>query len=518
MRTILSLCLLLLAIATQAQQNKFSQARKLQIAEFAIQQLYVDTVNEERLVESAIIEMLRQLDPHSTYANAEEVKRLNEPLQGNFDGIGIQFNMNEDTLMVIQPVSGGPSEKAGILAGDRIITVNDTTIAGVKMSTEEIMRRLRGPKGTNVDLGVLRRGIGEMLRFTVTRDKIPVHSIDAVYMYPDHVGYVRINNFGATTVDEFADALKRLKRQGMRDLVLDLQGNGGGYLNAAVGLANEFLEKGEMIVYTEGRRAPRNEFRALGNGRMRRGRLVVLVDDFTASASEIVTGAVQDWDRALVVGRRTFGKGLVQRPIELPDGSMIRLTIARYYTPSGRCIQKPYDNPDNYNADLINRYNRGEMTNADSIHFPESQRHATLKRGRTVYGGGGIMPDYFVPLDTTRYTPYHRQLVAKGAVIKATLDYVDRHRAELLRTYKKFDNFLHEFTVSEELSNRLIADGNEAGVKYNEAEYAKSKPVIDLQLKALIARDLWDMSAYYRIINEGDPVVQKALELLKTMP
>lgn len=515
MKKILIFCLLLAAIGTQAQQQQnFTPARKLQIAEFAIQQLYVDTVNENKLVESAIIEMLRQLDPHSTYANAEEVKKLNEPLQGNFEGIGVQFNMNEDTLMVIQPVPGGPSEKAGILAGDRIIAVNDTAIAGVKMSTDEIMRRLRGPKGSKVDLGVLRRGIGETLHFVVTRDKIPVHSIDAVYMYPGHVGYVRINNFGATTLDEFSDALKQLKRKGMKDLLLDLQGNGGGYLNAAVGLANEFLEKGEMIVYTEGRRAPRNEFRALGNGRMREGRLVVLVDDFTASASEIVTGAVQDWDRALVVGRRTFGKGLVQRPLDLPDGSMIRLTVARYYTPSGRCIQKPYDNLDNYNADLINRYNRGEMTNADSIHFPESQKYTTLKLGRTVYGGGGIMPDYFVPLDTTRYTNYHRQLVAKGAVIKATLDFVDQHRAEMLKTYKKFADYERSFTIPESLSRQLIADGNESGAKYNEEEYGKSKPLIDLQLKALIARDLWGMSEYYQVINQSDPVVQKALELL----
>lgn len=515
MKKIATLCLLLFAIGMQAQQPAgFTPARKLQIAEFAIQQLYVDTVNEEKLVESAIIEMLKQLDPHSTYADAEEVKKLNEPLQGNFEGIGIQFNMNEDTLMVIQPVSGGPSEKVGILAGDRIIAVNDTAIAGVKMNTDEIMRRLRGPKGSEVKLGVLRRGIGETLTFIVKRDKIPVHSIDAAYMYPGHIGYVRINNFGATTLDEFSDALKKLKRQGMADLILDLQGNGGGYLNAAVGLANEFLEKGEMIVYTEGRRAPRNEFKALGNGRMRTGRLVVLVDEFTASASEIVTGAVQDWDRALVVGRRTFGKGLVQRPLDLPDGSMIRLTVARYYTPSGRCIQKPYDNPDNYNADLINRYNRGEMTNADSIHFPESQKYTTHKLARTVYGGGGIMPDYFVPIDTTRYTNYHRQLVAKGAVIKATLHYVDEHRDELKNTYKRFADFDRSFTIPESLSQQLIAYGNESGAKYDEEEYRKSQPLIDLQLKALIARDIWDMNEYYYVINQDDPVVKKALELL----
>lgn len=513
-KNLLLLVLLLVTVCVQAQRD-FTPARKLQIAEFAIQQLYVDTVNEEKIVEAAIVEMLRQLDPHSTYANAEEVKKLNEPLQGNFEGIGVQFNMNGDTLMVIQPVSGGPSEKAGIMAGDRIISVNDTAIAGVKMKTEEIMRRLRGPKGSKVKLGVLRRGIQEVLTFMVTRDKIPVHSIDAVYMYPNKIGYVRINNFAATTLDEFAQALKTLQKNGMKDLILDLQGNGGGYLSAAVGLANEFLEKDEMIVYTEGRRAPRSEFKAKGNGRFREGRLVVLIDEYTASASEIVTGSVQDWDRALVVGRRSFGKGLVQRPIDLPDGSMIRLTIARYYTPSGRCIQKPYDNIENYNHDLINRYNKGEMTNADSIHFPESQKYTTKKQQRTVYGGGGIMPDYFVPIDTTLYTDYHRQLVAKGAVIKATLHYVDEHRDELKTRYKSFADFEKDFVIPQSLSEQLLAYGKEAGVKYNEEEYKKSLPVINLQLKALIARDIWDMSEYYKIINQNDPVVQKALQLLE---
>ena len=504
----------LTSVAAQTKEQETAAVRKLGIAQYAVSHLYVDSVDLTKITEGAIKGMLSTLDPHSTYTNAAETKAMNEPLEGNFDGIGVQFNMLDDTLLVIQTVDKGPSQKAGILAGDRIVRVNDTVIAGVKMPQTEIMKRLRGKKGTTVHLGIRRTGVAEEIQFDVVRDKIPVHSIDAVYMYPEHIGYVRINNFGATTLDEFADALKQLKRKGMKDLILDLQGNGGGYLNAAVGLANEFLEKGEMIVYTEGRRVPRNEFRALGNGRMRSGRLVVLVDDFTASASEIVTGAVQDWDRALVVGRRTFGKGLVQRPLDLPDGSMIRLTVARYYTPTGRCIQKPYDNPDNYNADLINRYNRGEMTNADSIHFPQSQKYTTLKLGRTVYGGGGIMPDYFVPLDTTRYTNYHRQLVAKGAVIKATLDYVDQHRAEMLKTYKKFADYERSFAISESLSRQLIDDGNESGATYNETEYQKSKPLIDLQLKALIARDLWGMNEYYQVINQSDPVVLKALELL----
>ena len=389
-------------------QNKIlnSPARKLQLAEFAIANLYVDDVDEDKLVEDAIINMLEELDPHSTYSDAEEVKKLNEPLVGNFDGIGVQFNMATDTLFIIQPVSGGPSEKVGILAGDRIIEVNDTVIAGVKMSTEEIMRRLRGPKGTKVNLKIMRRGVSGLLPFTVKRDKIPVYSLDASYMMNKTTGYIRISRFAATTAEEFEKALHDLQKKGMRNLILDLQGNGGGYLNAAIEIANHMLQKGELIVYTEGKRNPRTEFNARGNGDFRDGKLVVLVDEFSASASEIVTGAIQDWDRGTVVGRRTFGKGLVQRPIDLPDGSMIRLTVARYYTPSGRCIQKPYESIEQYNKDLIERYNRGEMLSADSIHFPDSLKAKTLKLGRTVYGGGGIMPDYFVPIDTTYYTDF----------------------------------------------------------------------------------------------------------------
>jgi len=502
-------------IGVVAQQQKMSPARKLQIAEFAISHLYVDTVDENRLVETAIIKMLEQLDPHSTYANPEEVKKMNEPLQGNFEGIGVQFNMVEDTLLVIQPVVNGPSEKVGILAGDRIITVNDSSIAGVKMKTDEIMRRLRGPKGSKVKLGIVRRGINEPLAFIVTRDKIPVHSVDAAHLIQHGIGYIRINNFGATTVKEFNDAMKILQKQGMKDLILDLQGNGGGYLNAAVGLANEFLGPKELIVYTEGSRSPRNSFYAQGTGNFQNGRLVVLVDSYTASASEIVTGAVQDWDRGIVVGRRSFGKGLVQRPVDLPDGSMIRLTIARYYTPTGRCIQKPYESIEKYNEDLINRYNSGEMTNADSIHFPDSLKYRTKKLERIVYGGGGIMPDYYVPVDTTRYSNYHLQLSAKGAVLKATLNYVDKHRNELKSLYKKFEDFDRHFTVPQELTDALIAAGKEAGVTYNDEEYKRSQSFIHTQLKALIARDLWDMNEYYRIMNRENESVQKALQLLK---
>ena len=502
--------------AIQAQENKKNDSpiRKLTLAQFAIANLYVDETDADKLVESAIMGMLEELDPHSTYSNAEEVKKMNEPLQGNFDGIGIQFNIAEDTLFVIQPVSGGPSEKVGIRAGDRIIMVNDTLIAGVKMTTDDITRRLKGPKGTKVDVKVVRRGVDEQLSFTIKRDKIPVYSLDASYMITPKIGYIKINRFGATTYEEFMDALASLKGQGLQDLILDLQGNGGGYLNAAIDIANEFLGAGELIVYTEGRRNPRHEFFAKGNGKHQSGRLVVLVDEYSASASEIVAGAVQDWDRGMVVGRRTFGKGLVQRPIDLPDGSMIRLTVARYYTPAGRCIQKPYESIEQYNADLIERYNRGEMMSADSIHFPDSLKCSTLKKGRTVYGGGGIMPDYFVPVDTTLFTKYHSLLSNKGVLLKVHFQWIDAYREEWMKKYGDYAVFCKEFELDDAMMQQLIAEGKKEGVTFDEEQYQKSESLIKLQLKALIARDLWDMNEYYHTINVVDESVNKALELL----
>lgn len=516
MRKIVVLLVCLFTLSIQAQNFNSEAARKLQMAEFAITNLYVDQVDENKIVEEAIIKMLAQLDPHSLYSNAEEVKKLNEPLQGNFDGIGVQFNMVKDTLFVVQTVSGGPSEKVGILAGDRIVMVNDTAIAGVKMSTEKIMNRLRGPRGTEVDLKILRRGMDELLPFRVKRDQIPIYSMDAAYIIKDKIGYIRIDRFGATTAQEFADALKELKKQGMKDLILDLQGNGGGYLNAAIDMANEFLDAKELIVYTEGRRNPRSEFFAKGDGQFREGKLVVLIDEFSASASEIVTGAVQDWDRGVVVGRRSFGKGLVQRPIDLPDGSMIRLTTARYYTPSGRCIQKPYESIEKYNEDLINRYNKGEMASEDSIHFPDSLKYKTKKLERIVYGGGGIMPDYFVPIDTTLFTKYHRQLRDKGVIIQANLKFIEDNRKEWEDKYRKFEDFDKKFEITQSMLDELVEMGKEAKIEYNEEEFQKALPLLKLQLKALIARDLWGMKEYFRVINQVNESVVKALELLES--
>lgn len=494
-----------------------SPMRKLQIAEMAITNLYVDSVDEQKMVEDGIRGMLEKLDPHSSYTTAKETKAMNEPLQGSFEGVGIQFNVSQDTLLVIQPTLGGPSEKVGIMAGDRIVAVNDTAIAGVKMSRDEMMRRLRGKKGSKVALTVVRRGIADRLSFTVTRDKIPVKTVDAVYMIRPNVGYIRIGSFGATTYEEFMEGVDSLKRKGMVDLVLDLQENGGGYMQSAIRIANEFLRKNDLIVYTEGRRSKRQEYSANGGGRLLDGRVMVLVNEYSASAAEIVTGALQDQDRAQVVGRRSFGKGLVQRPIEFKDGSMIRLTIAHYYTPSGRCIQKPYTKGDkeDYAMDIEKRFKHGELYSADSIHFADSLKYETLRRHRTVYGGGGIMPDFFVPLDTTQYTPFHRQLAAKSFIINASLRYIDSHRKELRKRYTSFDKFSAEFTIPAAVTDALIADAAKDGVKPKDgAELQATMPQLKLQLKALVARDLWDMSQYFAVINESNHIVMKAVELL----
>ncbi len=493
--------------------------RKLIQSTVMINQLYVDTVNLNRQVEDAITGMLSKLDPHSTYTNAEDTKKMNEPLQGNFDGIGVQFNMLEDTLVVIQPVAGGPSEKKGILAGDRIVSVNDTAIAGVKMSRENIMSRLRGPRGTKVKLGIVRRGIKDVLTFNITRDKIPVKSVDAAYIAAPGIGLIRFSNFSATTHDEVVDAIKQLKRQGMQSLILDLQGNGGGYLGAAVEIVSELLPKGELIVDTRGRDGIRvAEYRSSGGGLFTDGRLVVLVDEHSASAAEILSGAIQDHDRGTIIGRRTFGKGLVQRPISLEDGSMIRLTVARYYTPSGRCIQKPYEKGDakSYARDVIDRYNRGELTNADSIHFPDSLRYKTLKQQRTVYGGGGIMPDIFVPLDTTRYTRLYRELTARSYINNASLHYMDEHRKQLSKQYKSFDDFCATFTMPQDVLDDILADAakKDSLQARDDDELQRTLQNMRHVLKGLVARDLWDYSEYFQIIYADDPVVAKAIEVL----
>lgn len=512
-------CFATLTLQAQLQFNlgKGSPLQKMQVAEMAIKNLYVDSVNENKLVEDAIKGMLEQLDPHSSYSSAKETKAMNESLQGSFEGIGVQFNIVKDTLLIIQTIVNGPSEKVGIMAGDRIVSVNDSAISGVKMSREDIVRRLRGPKGTLVKVGVVRPGIKDVLTFRIKRDKIPIETVDAYYLIRPGVAYIRIGSFGATTYEEFMQALMKLQVKGATDLILDLQDNGGGYLQAAVSIVNEFLQRNDLIVYTQGRNASRQEFRAHGNGGMLTGKVFVLINEYSASAAEIVTGAIQDQDRGIVVGRRSFGKGLVQRPIEFADGSMMRLTIAHYYTPSGRCIQKPYVKGDNanYEKDLDNRFKKGEFYSADSIHLNDSLKYQTLRRKRTVYGGGGIMPDYFVPLDSTQFTHYHRQLAAKSIIINANIQYVDKHRKELKKKYPTFAEFNKKYQVPQALINEIVAEGEKQMIKAkNQTELNNTIASIKTQLKALVARDLWHMSEYFQVMNESNHVVQKALVLL----
>ncbi|MBR1520247.1 MAG: S41 family peptidase [Bacteroidaceae bacterium] len=541
-KSIFILALMVVSTSVLAQQkgNPLDvQIRKLIYSQSAISQLYVDTVNFEKMTEDAIRGMLKELDPHSTYTPAKDVQSLNEPLNGSFEGIGVQFNINEDTLVVIQPVSGGPSEKVGIIAGDKIVTVNDSTIAGVKMSREEVMKRLRGPKDSKVKLGIIRQGVKGIQTFTVTRDKIPVYTIDAYYMIDSTTGYIRISSFGATTNEEFVKATDYLFALGMKDLVIDLQGNGGGYLQAAVDLSNHFLNTGEMIVYTEGRSVGRHEYRAKEE-KMDIGKVVILVDGFTASASEILSGAIQDNDRGIIVGRRTFAKGLVQRPIDLPDGSLIRLTIAHYYSPVGRCFQKPYTKGDkkSYDMDMLDRLNSGELMSADSIHFPDSLKYTT-RGGRIVYGGGGIMPDVYVPLDTAAYTHLHRELAAKSCITGTTLKWIEKNRKRLTKEYdidayrkahakwlsgksykvedirSGFERFKQDFTVPQDMMDILIAKAKEEKIEYTDSAFQATLPLLKLQLKALVARDLWDMSEYHEIFNTSSEIYTQGLKALK---
>lgn len=505
--------LLLAAVAQFASAEEFTPAQKLRMAEYAIEKFYVDDVNSSELVENAIKGMLEHLDPHSSYTDPEETSEMTEQLDGEFEGIGIQFQMKEDTLYVIQTIAGGPSERVGILAGDRIVMVNDTAIAGVKMKQRDIMKRLRGKKGTMVEV-LVKRG-NENISFRIKRDKIPVTSIDAAYMIAPGVGYIRLSRFGEKSYQEFMEKVKLLKKQGMERLIFDLSDNGGGYLNSATQLANEFLSAGNLIVYTEGRRSSRHATNATGFGSLKDMKIAVVVNQYSASASEIFSGAIQDWDRGVVVGRRTFGKGLVQRPFPFADGSLIRLTIARYYTPSGRCIQKPYDKGnDAYARDIIDRYNNGELTSADSIHFPDSLRYTTLRSKRVIYGGGGIMPDRFVPFDTTQYTKYYRSLVAKGVINTFSVNYVDKNRKQLKRQYKTEEDFCSRFSVSDYMVEELTQLGLREKVEINKEELKTSAPLIRRVLKSMIARDLWTMDAYFRVYNEENDIVQEALRII----
>ncbi|MCB0772205.1 MAG: PDZ domain-containing protein [Flavobacteriales bacterium] len=515
MRKLLPAILALVTAPVLAQPS--TAATKLQALLYQIDNMYVDSVDDNKLVDKAIVSMLAELDPHSVYIPKEDLEQVNEPLKGNFEGVGIQFNIVRDTIYVVDAIAGGPSERVGIRAGDRVVSVNDSTVAGTGVKNADVIKLLRGPKGTKVNVGVIRQGETDLLDFTITRDKIPIYSIEASYMAAPGVGYIKVSRFGATTTKELTEKLDELKKQGMKDLILDLQGNGGGYLRSAIEMADQFLDDRKLIVYTEGRATPREDTYATDAGSFPKGHLVVMIDEGSASASEIVTGAMQDWDRAVVVGRRSFGKGLVQRPVMLPDGSAVRLTVSRYYTPSGRCIQKSYaDGLEAYRHDRIERLHDGELTNADSIHVRDTVKYYTNNK-RVVYGGGGIIPDVFVPIDTTLSSAWFGQLVRKGITNTTALNYVDRNRSKLTRQYRTVDDFIAGFTVEADLEDLLQTQAMEAKIEPDSAGMARSKPLVDLRLKALIARDLWDTSAYWKVINSNNPVDRSYDEALKVV-
>lgn len=511
---ILTLLLSFSAVNAQVEADKRKTTEKFNRLLYLVEQLYVDSVNSPQLVDDAIRAMLEKLDPHSMYIPKKEVESMEAPLKGNFEGVGIRFQILKDTLMVVQTIAGGPSEKVGVMPGDQIINIDDELVAGVGLKNSGVRTRLLGDKGTKVTMSVKRRNEKNLIDFEVTRDKIPIHTVDAAYMIDDEIGYIKINAFGNTTVPEFKAGIAKLKEQGMTSLILDLQNNGGGYLHAAFQLADEFLNENKMIVYTEGRNFPKKDYKAGRKGNFEKGNLIVLINEGSASASEIVTGAIQDWDRGVVVGRRSFGKGLVQQPIPLPDGSKVRLTTQRYYTPSGRCIQKSYaDGSKAYRKETYERVLNGEVYNADSIKVPDSLIFKTLITGREVYAGGGIIPDFFVPIDTTGTSTYFSQLIRKGIMNRFALEYVNDNRKKLSKDYPTFDEYKKSYDIEKPLE-KLIKYAEKEGLEYNEEGYNEAKEAITIRLKAQIAQNNWDFSNFYQIINELNPIYNKAVEIL----
>lgn len=473
---------------------------------------YVDTVNRDELVESAIPKILAELDPHSVYIPAEDLQIVNDDLDKSFSGIGVQFNIQKDTIMIVAVISGGPSERLGILPGDRIVTVDDSLFVGPAITNDKVMKRLRGPKGSKVKVGVKRSSSEELLSFEIVRGDIPLHSIDASYMLQDKVGYVKVSKFGSGTYDEFVEALTNLRIEGAERYIVDLRGNSGGYLDAAILMTNEFLKEGDLIVYTEGKAEKRRDAVADGRGVFAQTPVAVLIDEWSASASEIFAGAIQDNDRGVVVGRRSFGKGLVQQQIPLRDGSAIRLTIARYHTPSGRCIQKPYSDKDEYDMDILNRYLHGEMDDKDSVKaLPDSLKFFTTQ-GRVVYGGGGISPDVFVPRDTIGMTSYYTKIYNGGILYDYTFEYVDKNR-EKLALYKDFTSLLN-YLNTQNLADELVQFAQGRGIPKNDKMYAESKALMQNRIKAYILRSMLGDEAFYPVFNENDIVIRVALQEL----
>lgn len=476
-----------------------------------IEMQYVDTVNRKQLENKTILSMLKSLDPHSDYIPAEDFSAVNEPLEGNFDGIGIEFNIVRDTIRVVNPIIGGPSEKLGIKAGDKIIAVDGKTMAGIKVTNKEVFGKLRGKSGTEVSIEIMRSGQKKLLPFTIVRGQIPIYSIDVSYMLSKDIGFIKISRFAGTTYEEYLNAFNDLSKKGMKKLVLDLRGNGGGFLKTAVDLADEFLSEGLQIVYTEGRAHPKKIYEATNKGSFESAPLVVLIDEGSASASEIVAGALQDNDRATVIGRRSFGKGLVQDQIDLSDGSAVRLTIARYYTPTGRCIQKPYDKSlDEYYNEEIERFEHGELYTADSIKLDKTKQYRT-PAGKIVYGGGGIVPDIFVALDTTKYSHTTNRLYSSGLLNSFAFDYADLHRQELTAKYTNAALFVKNFTIKDFEIKALNAYVEK---QQGKIQVSLGDKGLSSLLKALIGRTLFDKDAYYPVLNAGDAAIQKSIELL----
>jgi len=510
----------LLGIRLQRQQQLLSQqplknigSNKISLILSLINGNYVDTINIAKFEEEAIPEILSNLDPHTSYIPAKDMQEVNEEMSGNFGGIGVQFTIQNDTVMVIDVISGGPSHKLGILAGDRIVSVDDTIIAGVKITNQDVMNKLRGTKGTHVQVGIARRGIPDLINFDITRGNIPLYSVDVSYMVNNNTGYVKVSRFAGKTYEEFMDAISKLDKQGAGNLIIDLRGNPGGYLIAVTKMVSEFLDKGELIVYTEGRAQPRKTFRTDKKGKYIDKQVLVLIDEFSASASEIFAGAIQDNDRGTIVGRRSFGKGLVQEQIPFYDGSALRLTVARYHTPSGRCIQKPYDHGnEEYYEDIINRYNHREYAEKDSIHFSDSLKYYT-RNGRIVYGGGGIMPDVFVPADTTGYSDYYSKITQKGLVYRFALDFADNERDKLnkLKTSFEFEEYLRRNNIFD----NFVSYAEDNGVPRDTNGLRKSGKVLEVQMGAYIARNIIGEEGFYPIISKIDNTMQEAVEKIE---
>ena len=511
-----AVAIILFTLGAKAQQAPYDQGEKYKELLHLLNSYYTDTVNTEKLTDAAINKVLEELDPHSTYILAKDLKRTEEQLVANFEGIGVTFQLLRDTIIVLEVIPTGPSEKVGIQAGDKIVEINDSSVAGVKMNNDGVIKLLRGPKGTKVKVSILRRSEDHLLPFTITRDKIPIYSIDASYMADPTTGYIKLLRFSASTMTEFFTAVDKLKKQGMKDLIMDLQGNTGGYLMTAIQLCDEFLGDKELIVYTQGAHSKRDEYYSDNKGSLKDGKLIVLVDEGSASASEIFSGCMQDQDRGLIIGRRSFGKGLVQKPYSFPDGSVVRLTVAHYYTPSGRCIQRPYDKgKKDYYEELTKRLKSGELFGMDTITFPDSLSFFT-KNHRKVYGGGGVVPEIFIPIDTSLTSPYYQGIRGKGILNSFSLEYADKNRQKLKAKYPTQDDFVKNFEIDNSVLEELYKAGDKDSVKRDKEQMERSKPLFINQIKSLVARDLFDNTAFWRVANEMNDSYKKAVEVMHT--